>query len=149
MRRLLFSIVTAFTLAWATLAMADVQCGEPCVIQSSPGGNVLEFRLQGLHLLYLHTPIIVDGPCYSACTTLIDVAHADVCLTTRAILGYHQMYWKDDADKLQYAPISYETPGLADYIASRGGLPANKDDLMIVPFEQAKAFYKACPGADQ
>lgn len=119
--------------------------GRPLVIEESMGGSVNDFRLAGLHLLYTRTPIIVDGPCYSACTLLLDEARPYVCLTTRAVLGYHKAAYVDDQKVKHSSELYYETPGLNDYLNSRGGLPEN-DDLMLVPFEQAKQFYTPCKG---
>lgn len=120
--------------------------GKPLVIEYSPGGSVYAFINKGLHLLFERTPIIVDGPCASACTLLVDVARDDVCLTTNAILMYHKMSWTDDKGVKHSAELNYETPGLNEYILSRGGLPEPDANLMEVPFEQAKQFYKPCKG---
>lgn len=124
-----------------------IPTSRPMVIEDSPGGSVLEYRLLGLKLAATHTPIILDGICASACTLLIDLDRDNVCITTAAILAYHMSYTTDEDGTKQFHPLVYETPGLNNYIAKRGGLP--KDDVMLVPFEQAKMFYKPCPGADK
>lgn len=130
-----------------TLLDTGVDCGEPCVIESSPGGDVMGFRLQGLRLKARGTPVIVDGECASACTLLIDVDRANVCLTTRAVLEYHQGHYFDHDGKDVFIPLHFETPGLQQYFESRGGLPASRDDVLVVPFSEAKQFYKPCAGA--
>lgn len=122
--------------------------GKPLVIEGSPGGSVYDFITKGLHLLFVGTPVILDGPCASACTLLIDVDRQNVCLTTKAVLMYHKMFYIDANEVKHTAPLNYETPGLNAYIASRGGLPEPDEELMIVPFEQAKQFYKVCKGWD-
>lgn len=125
-----------------------IYSGCPLVIEASPGGDVEAFRLHGLWLLEHHVPIIVDGECDSACTALVDVARANVCITTDAIFGYHQQYWTDKDGKDHYSRLSFETPGLNAYLESRGGQPATRDDVLYVDFEIAKRFYKPCPGAE-
>jgi hypothetical protein len=118
--------------------------GRPVVIEFSPGGSVVEFRLKGLAFAWRKVQVVVDGPCLSACTLLVDLDRANVCLTTQAILGYHQSFW-DDPSGRHYSPLTYETPGLNAYLMSRGGEP--KDDLMLMPFDQAQQFYHPCKGA--
>jgi hypothetical protein len=123
------------------------ECGKPCVIEDNLGGNVFAFRMMGLKLLAQGTPVILDGDCISACTLIIDIDHANVCITTGAVLEYHKQHWKDAKGTMHYEGLSYETPGLNAYLASRGGLP--ETDTLMLAFEQAKQFYKPCPGADR
>lgn len=119
--------------------------GSPLIIESSMGGSVYDFILKGMSLLAAGTPIIVDGPCASACTLLVDVARKNVCITSNAIMMYHKARFRDDMGVEHFAPLNYETPGLNDYINSRGGLPdPDMANLLVVPFEQAKQFYKVC-----
>lgn len=126
-------------------AFADgVKCGKPCVIQYSAGGNVLGFRLQGQELAAQHMPVIVDGPCLSACTLLVDEARSNVCITDRAVFGYHQSFADGDGGR-SYVPLEYKTPGLDAYLETHGGEP--KGVFLMVPFAQAKAFYQPCAGA--
>jgi hypothetical protein len=136
-----------FAAALATVgpAFADgVTCGKPCVIQYSAGGNVLGFRLQGQDLAAHSIPVIVDGPCLSACTLLVDEARGNVCITDRAVFGYHQSF-ADNGGARSYVPLEYKTPGLDAYLEGHGGLP--KGPFLMVPFAQAKAFYHPCAGA--
>ena len=123
--------------------------GTPLVIEGSGGGDVNDFQLKALDLLAKGTPVIIDGPCLSACTILVDIDRANVCITTQAIFGYHKaaQYNVLLGTKTEFN-INYETPGLNEYIKSRGGLPSPDDaNLMLMTFEQAKHFYKPCHGA--
>ena len=138
-------LLFAAALAAVGPAFADgVTCGKPCVIQYSAGGNVLGFRLQGQALAAHSIPVIVDGPCLSACTLLVDEARGNVCITDRAVFGYHQSYADNDGSR-SYVPLEYKTPGLDAYLEGHGGLP--KGPFLMVPFAQAKAFYQPCAGA--
>lgn len=123
--------------------------GKPLVIESSMGGNVTLFQIKALQLYASGTPVIIDGPCMSACTLIVDVDRKNVCLTTKAILGYHQAATRDeDGNLIKAFPMNYETPGLNKYIESRGGLPSpDAANLLLMDFNQAKQFYKPCPGA--
>ena len=139
-------LLIAAALMVAGQAYADgVSCGKPCVIGYSAGGNVLGFRQQGQQLAAQHTPVIVDGPCLSACTLLVDEARGNVCITDRAVFGYHQSYESDSKGGRLYTPLAYQTPGLGSYLENHGGEP--KGVFLMVPFGEAKAFYQPCPGA--
>jgi hypothetical protein len=82
MRRVLCLIF--FVLAGFAPALAEVR------IEASPGGEVgsfLEFfaalRQSGEH-------VVIDGPCFSACTLVLSAIPARrICVTRRAILGFH------------------------------------------------------------
>lgn len=121
----------------------DFECGRPCVIVESDGGSVISFRIVALQLASNHVPIVVDGPCLSACTILVDMDRDQVCITSNAVFGYHQEYWSENGTT-KYKPIKYTTPGLEDYFKSKGGVPADAGDLLLMPFEDASKFYKVC-----
>jgi hypothetical protein len=131
--------------------LVGIGAGRPLIIEGSPGGDVIAYRLKGLDLAYHHVPVILDGLCASACTLLVDLARADACITTEAIFALHQeeetrLDLRTGKKTTRYRPLVYETPGLNAYIERRGGLP--RDDVMIMGFNELKAFYKPCPGAD-
>ena len=44
--------------------------------------------------------IVIDGPCLSACTLLTGLIPRDhVCVTSRAVLGFHAASYYDDASR--------------------------------------------------
>ena len=75
-------------------ASADVR------IVNDPGGEVSayvskynEMRARGQH-------VVIDGPCLSACTLLTGIIPRDqVCVTRRAVLGFHAASYYDDASR--------------------------------------------------
>ena len=85
-------VTAAATLTFAAMAHADVR------ITSDPGGEVLsyvnkyrEMRKSGEHL-------VIDGPCLSACTLFTAfIPPNQVCVTRRAMLGFHAASYYDDA----------------------------------------------------
>lgn len=118
-----------------------VSCGQPCVIEFNPGGAIDLFSAQAREILAEHTRVIIDGPCLSACTLLVDIARDNVCLTSRALLGYHQWSRGDGAHGL----MVYSTPGLNEYIAAHGGEPTpDSGHLLMLNFHEASRFYRAC-----
>jgi hypothetical protein len=120
-----------------------ISCSDPCVIQNSPGGIIDLFEAQARQLKADKTRVIVDGPCLSACTILVDITRDRVCLTQNALLGYHKSFNPGDNTT---ADIPYATPGLSAYINSIGGLPEPRSGrMLLLPFSEAKQFYKSCP----
>ena len=50
--------------------------------------------------------IIIDGPCLSACTLLLtEIPHGRVCVTSRAILGFHAAELMDGHGRKYPAPM--------------------------------------------
>jgi hypothetical protein len=89
--------VVAGAVAWVLMtcgASADIR------ILNDPGGEVSayvhkfqEIRAEGQH-------IVIDGPCLSACTLLTGIVPRNrVCVTSRAILGFHAASYYDDASR--------------------------------------------------
>jgi hypothetical protein len=138
-----FDNVTPKIVAETANQYPPVSCApELCIIKASPGGIVDHFEAQGRQLLADGTPIIVDGPCESACTILIDIARENVCITSKAMLAYHQSYIPGTEKSWD---IEYVTPGLNDYLNSRGGQPGPGTGTMLtLNFNEAKQFYKPC-----
>jgi hypothetical protein len=72
---LLFSVNSAF---------ADIR------IEASPGGEVRNFLAFFELLRESGQRVVIDGPCYSACTLALSVIPRDrLCVTRRAVLGFH------------------------------------------------------------
>jgi hypothetical protein len=141
LKKILLALLGLLTLTAATseYPYPPLQCSNPCVISGSPGGIIDTFAAEGRQLLADKTPVIVDGPCLSACTVLVDEARANVCITRQAVLGYHKA--SDGTD------IEYKTPGLNEYIKLHGGLPdPDSGHLLLLNFNEAKAFYTPCIG---
>ena len=88
--------------------------------------------------------LVVDGPCYSACTLALGIV--DVCATPRASFGFHMAqsmtlfgyfpdyYWS------RYMMAHYP-PEIRAWIVSKGGLTP---DLKILRGEELAALIPAC-----
>lgn len=121
-----------------------VACGSPCVIEDDGGGIIDLYAAQGRLLAAGHDKLIVDGPCMSACTILVDLDRANVCMTSRALLGYHQSSMIKNGVHV-FGPMVYETPGLNAYLESRGGLPTpDSGHMLLLNSVEAERFYKPC-----
>jgi hypothetical protein len=65
-------------------ALADVR------IEASPGGEATSFIHFFEALRQTHERVVIDGPCFSACTlVLIIIPRSRICVTQRAVLGFH------------------------------------------------------------
>lgn len=65
-------------------ALADVR------IEASPGGHVLPFLGFFAALRRSGQRVIIDGPCLSACTLVLStIPKSRICVTPRAVLGFH------------------------------------------------------------
>jgi len=142
--RIVLTLVLAVTL-WAVatmLARADIR------ILASPGGEVGPF----LHLFEKVRAsgerVVIDGPCLSACTLVLSVVPEDrICVTRRAVLGFHaarsidrrgRLYAEPEASKLVLQ--AYPGPVRA-WIERRGGLTSR---LLLLRGRALKAMYPAC-----
>jgi hypothetical protein len=124
--RLVASIIcTALALAGVTApAFADIR------ILGSPGGEVGSFLKLFEMIRETGERVIIDGPCYSACTLVLSSVPTErICVTRRAVLGFHGALLADRQGNISRAPSSlnaavaevYPEPVQA-WIARHGGL---------------------------
>ena len=82
MRRMLTAIL--FSLAGLAPAYADV------LIERSGGGEATSFLAFFEAVRHSGQRVVIDGPCFSACTLALSVIpRSRICVTSRAILGFH------------------------------------------------------------
>jgi hypothetical protein len=77
-----------------TTASAEVR------IVGDPGGEVSSYiqKFQGVRASGQH--VVVDGPCLSACTLMLGIVPRDkICVTSRAVFGFHAASYYDDASR--------------------------------------------------
>src|SRR6478736_7524913 len=104
-------------------ARADIR------ILASPGGQVGPFLDLFDRVRASGERVVIDGPCLSACTlVLMTVPEERICVTRRAVLGFHaarsidrrgRMYAEPEASRAVLE--SYPGP-VRDWISRRGGL---------------------------
>jgi hypothetical protein len=69
-------------------------------ITNDPGGEVSSYvrKFQGVR--NSGQRVVIDGPCLSACTLLTGIVPKErVCVTRRAVLGFHAASYYDDASR--------------------------------------------------
>ena len=121
MRRALCAAL--FFLVGFTPALGEVR------IEASTGGEVSHYLELFAVLRQSRERIVIDGPCYSACTLVLStIPHNRVCVTRRAILGFHAPRLVDDYGREYLAPeatrevvAAYPAP-IRNWISRHGGL---------------------------
>jgi hypothetical protein len=141
MRRLLCTV--ALLLACFNVAATDVR------IEGSTGGNALSYLALFESVRQSGQRIVIDGPCFSACTlVLISIPRSRICVTRRAILGFHAAKAVDlngnqypaEAEKATRAiAASYPSP-IRDWIGRHGGLTRKP----IFLYGKTLAMYPLC-----
>jgi len=133
--------VTLSALA-APTAQAEVR------ILGSRGGQVGPFLDLFERMRDSGERVVIDGPCLSACTLVLSmVPHERICVTRRAVLGFHaarsmdrrgRMYAEPEASALVLQ--AYPT-GVRSWIAQRGGLTSH---LLLLRGRELATFYPTC-----
>ena len=117
-------------------------------ILASPGGQVGPFldlfervRASGEH-------VVIDGPCLSACTLVLSMVPSDrICVTRRAILGFHGARSVDPLGHLYAEPEASELvleaypAAVRGWIRHRGGLTSR---LLLLRGRELAAIYPSC-----
>jgi hypothetical protein len=121
MRRLILTAI--LSLLAAAPAAADLR------IVASPGGEVSSYLKMIATMRDSGQRIVIDGPCYSACTLLLSEIPANrLCVTRRAVLGFHAARWIDGEGREYAAPeetrlvLAGYPPAVRAWIQRRGGL---------------------------
>ena len=123
-------------------AQADVR------ILSSPGGQVGPFLDLFEQVRNSGERVVIDGPCLSACTLVLSLVPSDrICVTRRAILGFHAARSIDRRGRLYAEPEAsevvleaYPAP-VQDWIRRRGGLSSR---LLLLRGRELAAIYRSC-----
>jgi hypothetical protein len=117
-------------------------------ILDSPGGQVGPFLDLFEQVRASGERVVIDGPCLSACTLVLSLVPNDrICVTRRAILGFHaarsvdrrgRMYAEPEASEVVLE--AYPAP-VRDWIRRRGGLTSR---LLLLRGRELRAIYPAC-----
>jgi len=139
MKRFLVAVALC---AGITSAHAEVR------ILSSPGGQVGPFIELFDKVRESGERVVIDGPCLSACTlVLMTVPSERICVTRRAVLGFHaarsmdrrgRMYAEPEASKAVHE--AYPEP-IRNWISRRGGLGSR---MLLLRGRELAAIYPSC-----
>jgi len=117
-------------------------------ILGSPGGQVGPFLDLFERVRASGEIVVIDGPCLSACTLVLSVVPNDrICVTRRAVLGFHAARSIDRRGRLYAEPEAseavleaYPAP-VRDWIRRRGGLTSR---LLLLRGRALAAIYPRC-----
>jgi hypothetical protein len=128
--------------SFAMPAFADVR------ILSSGGGTV------GTYLDFFNKVkasgerVVIDGPCLSACTLVLStVPRKRICVTSKAVLGFHAPYLVDKNGKtfrsreITKAMNATYPANVRAWIQRHGGLSSN---LIYLKGNELRALYPRC-----
>lgn len=69
-------------------------------IVGDPGGEVSSYVRKFHEVRDAGERVVIDGPCLSACTLLLGIIPKQrICVTSRAVLGFHAASYYDDASQ--------------------------------------------------
>ncbi len=142
MTRLRIFVAAVAMCAGLTSAQAEVR------ILSSPGGQVGPFIELFDKVRASGERVVIDGPCLSACTLVLSMVPNDrICVTRRAVLGFHAARSIDRRGRLYAEPVAsvavleaYPAP-VRGWIISRGGLTSR---LLLLRGRELAAIYPRC-----
>src|SRR5215510_4750929 len=138
---LAFLILTALS-ALVSPAAADIR------ILESPGGQVGPFLDLFEEVRQSGERVVIDGPCLSACTlVLMTVPSERICVTRRAVLGFHAARSMDRRGRLYAEPEAskavheaYPEP-IRNWISRHGGLTSR---MLLLRGRELAAIYPRC-----
>jgi hypothetical protein len=117
-------------------------------ILASPGGQVGPFLDLFERVRDSGERVVIDGPCLSACTLVLSMVPGNrICVTRRAVLGFHaarsmdrrgRMYVEPEASELVLE--AYPSP-VRNWIRRRGGLTSH---LLLLRGRELAAIYPSC-----
>lgn len=127
----------------ASVASAEVR------IAGDQGGEVAAYVSKYRQIRDSGQRVVIDGPCLSACTLLTGIVpRSHICVTSRAVLGFHTASYYDDATQ-SFVPTRAGSrqvmrlyPGdIRSWIARHGGLTPHVIELRG---RELAARYKTC-----
>jgi hypothetical protein len=132
----------------ATLCAAIVPVRAEVRILASPGGQVGPFLDLFDRVRESGERVVIDGPCLSACTLVLSSVPSErICVTRRAVLGFHgarsvdrrgRMYAEPEASK---AVLDAYPAAVRGWISRRGGLTSR---LLLLRGRELAAIYPSC-----
>ena len=144
-RRTLHSFVA---IMMAALALSALPARADVRIIASPGGQVGPFLDLFEEVRRSGERVVIDGPCLSACTLVLSIVPNErICVTRRAVLGFHAARSVDRRGRLYAEPEAseavletYPAP-VRDWISRRGGLTSR---LLLLRGRELAAMYRPC-----
>ncbi|HXN66362.1 MAG TPA: hypothetical protein VN926_01760 [Bradyrhizobium sp.] len=142
------AIVKAIVLGSLLASLALPPARAEVRILASPGGQVGPFLDLFERVRASGERVVIDGPCLSACTLVLSVVPDDrICVTRRAILGFHAARSIDRRGRMSAEPEASELvletypAAVRGWIRRRGGLTSR---LLLLRGRELAAIYPSC-----
>jgi hypothetical protein len=144
MRMAVMKAVLIMTALFAAIAPARAEVR----ILASPGGQVGPFLDLFDRVRESGERVVIDGPCLSACTLVLSTVPSErICVTRRAVLGFHAARSMDRRGRLYAEPEASEAvleaypAAVRGWISRRGGLTSR---LLLLRGRELAAIYPTC-----
>jgi hypothetical protein len=91
--------------------------------------------------------VIIDGNCYSACTLVTIIPKERICVTERAVLGFHAGWLDNNTGKriisAEFTRALFEQypPAIRHWIKKHGGLGS---ETILLKGRELTQFYSVC-----
>jgi hypothetical protein len=135
-------------LAATVLALLPRPAAAEVRILASPGGPVGPYLELFDKVRESGERVVIDGPCFSACTLVLSVVPGDrICVTRRAVLGFHAAWSRDGRGRARREPevsrivLSAYPSAVRSWIVRRGGLSSR---ILILRGRELAAMYPRC-----
>ena|SRR5271156_896985 len=142
------AILKATWLAVMVWALAAPPAHAEVRIIESPGGQVGPFLDMFERIRASGERVVIDGPCLSACTLVLSlVPHERICVTRRAVLGFHAARSMDRRGRMYAEPeasalvLQAYPAGVRSWIIHRGGLTSH---LLLLRGRELATLYPTC-----
>ena len=144
MRKAVIRLAIVMAASWAAISPTRAEVR----ILASPGGQVGPFLDLFDRVRESGERVVIDGPCLSACTLVLStVPNERICVTRRAVLGFHgarsidrrgRMYAEPEAS--QAVLEAYPEP-VRNWISRRGVLTSR---MLLLRGRELAAIYPSC-----
>ena len=136
------AVVAALMVFTAAPASAELR------IQASAGGRIGDYLRLFMQVREDGRRVVIDGPCFSACTLVLSVVPRErICVTRRAVLGFHAAWMPDQNGRprrhvtgTQLLMDTYP-PAVKSWIRRNGGLTSR---TILLRGRALRAMYRGC-----
>ncbi len=140
------SIAALIVVAVSALTLGSAQA--TVRITDDMGGLMTDYASRFAMVRESGEKVVIDGPCYSACTMLLGMLpRSQVCVTPHAVLGFHAAWNFDDSGhKVTSVSATHELidiypQAIRSWIARRGGLSPH---MKFLRGRELLAMYPTC-----
>lgn len=130
-------------------ALSGVEATALTRIHDDVGGRIGHYVETFAALRDSGEKVMIDGACLSACTMVLGLIPRDrICVTERALLGFHAAWMPGPAGRPIHSPIGTQTlwevypAHVRKWINRKGGL---QKKMIFLRGRELAAMYQECP----